>query len=254
MKNKKTLFVHRKISKLTNPIIITAAIFFLVLGFFLWMSYPFSHDTFFYLTLIPTVALTFYTLFFIFNLTTGYLTKNKKINTILINIFYLSFLGLLSYSYISAAIHLRPAKKISCSFNIADFRKEIKNKFQADTVVINSAVIQEEPYFPQIRCPFIFIDNGITNTLNFKTLDCDSIKRFENYSEIKDALRREGQFIADRLFRHCNMQDFDKILIQFCKLDTMKNRDCYSFLVGYNDNDEYDGEKEINSEIEEYYE
>ena len=180
------------------------------------------------------------------------MTKNKEIRTIPINALASVFLGLLSYTYISAAHHLRPAKELDCSFDLKEFEKELKEKFQADTIVLFSAVIQQEPYFPQIRCPRIFIDNGKTNTLNFRDLDCNNIVRFDNYDEIKAGLRKEGQFIADRLYEHCNMHDYDKVLIQFCKLDTIKNRDCYEFLLSYS-NVPYE-HIEQDEEIEEYYE
>jgi len=129
---------YRKLRKWINLIIIINGLLFLIVGFTIWMSYVFSQNTFFYLTLITTVSISCYTLFFIINTTLGFLTKKKKLESLPINIFTTALLVFISYTYILSAYHVRPAKKLECSFDLQAFKNEIKKEFKADSVIIIS--------------------------------------------------------------------------------------------------------------------
>lgn len=242
--------------KWITPLIIITTIILLVAGFLLWMSNLFWHNAFFYLTLVPTVLISAFTLYFLINLSMGYFTRIKKVKTLLMNILMTLLLAIISYTYLIAAIHLRPAQKIVCDFDIEEFKIELKNKYQADSIIIFSDVSQLEPYFDQVRCPYIIIENGITDILDFKTINCDSYPEFENYKQIRECLYEEGRAIADKIYKNCDMSGFDKVVIQFSTFDYNQNKICLDFTFGYRKdyiNEKLiDQDEEIEIEMEEY--
>ena len=121
-----------------------------------------------------------------------------------------------------------PVLKCSCEEELKD---TIKQMFDADSVLLYSKRLREEPYFPEIRAITVCIINGTTNTLDFKTLPI-KYQGFDNYSQIEDGLKKEAEIIAHLLFEKCDTEKFNDIIIMFFKYDS-DGKPYYQFICHY---------------------
>jgi hypothetical protein len=103
--------------------------------------------------------------------------------------------------------------------------------FDADTVLLYSYRLREEIYFPEIRAITLCIVNGTTKTLDFKTLP-ERYQRFDNYSQIEDGLKADGDEVARLLYEKCNSKEFNDIIIEFLKYDA-EGEPNYRFINHY---------------------
>ena len=125
-------------------------------------------------------------------------------------------------------------KALKCSVAIDIIRADIRNAFDADSVIIYSKKVKEEVYFPEIHSPVILIYNATANALNFKSLPTSHYQRFDNFEEIENMLKREAVFAANSLIEKCDMSEFNDLIIEFLKLDD-KGKPIYRFICHYNE-------------------
>ncbi len=104
--------------------------------------------------------------------------------------------------------------ELKCSADIEIIESEIKELFKADSVVIYVKSVQEEVYFPELHSPVVVIWNATTSVLDFKKIPPEQT-RFDNYSEIEDALKQEGFPIANKLIKECKMTNYNDLIIEF---------------------------------------
>lgn len=204
----------------------------IVAGFGIWVSGTMSRENLFLTMLVPTILIVVLTIFHLTNLT---LKKFKAKRLFEASIPKTLFLVLTSYVFVSWTNSLRPAPELNCKFDLKSLVVDIDTKFEPDTVIIQTVVIQEEVYFPKLICPRIIIDNPTTGTIDFKLLD-ENQTRFDNYEEIEKKLKDEGQFIADKISNSCNIGDYNDLIIEFVKLQKSKKGFNHRFIIHYNEN------------------
>lgn len=213
------------------PISFPVSILTIVTLFGIWISGTMSRESLFRIMLVSTVFIVILTVFYWTKLISKIANGTSLFQFSTIKAFFITFV---SYLLILWTIDLKPAPNLNCDFDLKSLTTEIKSKFNPDTVTIRTVVIQEEIYFPKIICPRITIVNPTTETIDFKTID-ENQTRFNNYEEIENKLKAEGQFIADRISKSCNIADYNDLIIDFVKYQKDRNGFDHRFIIHYNE-------------------
>ena len=121
--------------------------------------------------------------------------------------------------------------KLDCN-DIDLIKASIKRQYEADQVEITSKVIMEELYFEEIRSIYITLYNATTETLDFKSLPTKRYQRFQNYEEIENDLKKEGERIFNLFKKNCSMNDFNEVIVVFGKRGD-DDPLLYDFIVHY---------------------
>ena len=142
-----------------------------------------------------------------------------------------SIFGVILIAFALGACKSKPPE-LNCSFNQSNFINEIKSEFDADSVKLVSQVLKEEIYFPELISIRVIIDNATISILDFKQLDTDTPVRFDNFEEIENKLKEEGEKYAIIIAENCETSNFNDIIIEFGKTDK-NGRFAYRFIGHY---------------------
>ena len=111
------------------------------------------------------------------------------------------------------------------------FVKEIKTKYNADSILLIPTVFQEEIYFEELRSITVAIFNPTTRSLDFKKYK--EPEEFDNYEKVYDELQIEGEKISKIVYKNCSCEGFNNIMIVFLKRKPKSNQDIFYFSYSY---------------------
>lgn len=134
---------------------------------------------------------------------------------------------------IIASLNDKPIELIF-SVPIDTIKSEIRDRYNADSVIIYSKRIKEEIYFQEIICPVVLVYNATTDVLDFKSLPTTDYQRIDNFEQIENGLRQEGLFAAQTIIENCDMKEFNDLIIEFLKIDD-NGKPIYQFICHYKD-------------------
>jgi len=136
--------------------------------------------------------------------------------------------------FLFMAIGCKEPHKLKCSINIESLKEDIKTITNADTVLIYTKGLQEERHFSKIKAPVIVIENATMKSLDFKKLSIDEYQIDDNGYDLDQELKIEGYVIAKQLIDHCDMTNFNDLIIEFIKRDTF-GEPMYRFICHYDE-------------------
>ncbi|WP_437921205.1 hypothetical protein [Sphingobacterium sp. LRF_L2] len=125
-------------------------------------------------------------------------------------------------------------KNVDCSFDINTFKTNIKDTFDADSVIFFTVKLQEEIYFPELNAVVIKIYNPTTRVLDFKKLIGSNI-RFSDSEKIESLLKDEGMPFANKVIGGCKLDKYNDVIIEFLKLGPDGRTPYYQFICHYED-------------------
>lgn len=131
----------------------------------------------------------------------NYVLRNKLFRSRILTSLALIVTSFLSISW---TMNFSPSPELICEISLTDLEVKIENGFKADSVKIAPVTIQEELYFPKLIAPRVTVYNA--------KLDIQTDGRIpeEHYEQL-------GQKFADRIYRNCEMNSYNDIIVVFLK-------------------------------------
>ena len=102
---------------------------------------------------------------------------------------------------------------LKCSYE-EELKETIRQMFDADSVFLTSSSWFSD--IPDIKSMGLFIVNGTTSVLDFKTLPAE-YRRLDCIDKVENELMKEAENVARLLLERCNSEKFNCITVYFSK-------------------------------------